>query len=115
MIRGLEHLPCEERLRDLGLFSLEKTRLRGDLIKVYKYLRCGRQRDLAILFSVFFGDRTRGNGHKIQHRKFRTNMRKNFFTVRVTERWDRLPREVVESPFLEIFKARLDAYLGSLL
>ena len=54
-------------------------------------------------------------GHKIEHRKFRTNTRKNFFTVRVMEHWNRLPRQVVESPSLEIFKAHLDAYLGSLL
>jgi len=47
--------------------------------------------------------------------KFHTNVCKNFLIVRVTGHWNRLPREVEESPSLEIFKARLDAYLGSLL
>ncbi|KGL78166.1 hypothetical protein N309_02620, partial [Tinamus guttatus] len=50
-------------------------------------------------------------GCKLKHRKFNLYMRKNFFTVRVTEPWNRLPREVVESPFLEIFQTRLDATL----
>ncbi|KFV84661.1 hypothetical protein N308_02718, partial [Struthio camelus australis] len=55
------------------------------------------------------------NGQKLNHGKFHLNLRKNFFTVRVAEHWTRLPREVVESPSLEIFKARLDVILGNML
>ena len=82
MIKGLEHLFYEEMLNDLGLFSLEKRRLRGDLINIYKYLRCGRQRDKARLFSVMCSDWTRRNSNRLKHRKFCTNVCKNFFTMR---------------------------------
>ncbi|KGL81812.1 hypothetical protein N309_14160, partial [Tinamus guttatus] len=51
------------------------------------------------------------NGHTLTHRKFCLNMRRNLFPVRVTEPWNRLPREAVESPSLEIFQTRLDAAL----
>jgi len=115
MMRGLEHLPCEERLRELDLFILKKRRLRGDLINAYKYLKGGGQEDGAKLFSVVPRDRTRGNGHKLKQKKFQLDTRKNFFPLRVTEPWNRLPREAGDSPSLEIFKPRLDKVLCSLL
>ncbi|XP_075270075.1 uncharacterized protein LOC142360568 [Opisthocomus hoazin] len=115
MMRGLEHLPYEERLRELALFRLKKRRLRGDLINAYKYLQGGGQEDGAKLFSVVPSDRTRSNGHKLEQRKLQLKTRKNFFPLRVTEPWPRLPREAVESPSLEIFRIRLDKVLCSLL
>ena len=89
------------------------------------HLRCGPHGDGPFrweaakwiwgLFPVVPSDRTRGSGHKLKQRKFQLNTRKNFFPLRVTEPWNRLPREVVESPSLEIFQTRLAAVLCSLL
>jgi len=74
----------------------------------YKCLKSGCQEDGARLFPVVPSDRTRGKGHKPKQRKFQLKMRKNFFTLRVTEPWPRLPREAVKSPSLEIFKTCLN-------
>ncbi|PKU47143.1 rna-directed dna polymerase from mobile element jockey- hypothetical protein [Limosa lapponica baueri] len=114
MIRGLEHLCYEDRLRELGLFNLEKRRSWGDLIVAFQYLRGVYRKDGEILFTKACSDRTRGNGFKLERSRLRLDIRKKFFTMRVVEHWNRLPREVVEAPSLEIVKVRLDKALGNL-
>ncbi|KFP44940.1 hypothetical protein N324_01124, partial [Chlamydotis macqueenii] len=55
------------------------------------------------------------NSFKIEGDRFRLDKRKTFFTMRVVEHWNRLPREVVDAPSLETFKARLDEALSNLI
>jgi len=114
MIRGLEHLSCENRLRKLGLFSLEKRRLRGDLIEAFQYLKGAYKKDRERIFSSACCDRTRGNGFKLKEGRFRLDMRKKCLTMREVKHWHRLPREVVDARSLETFKARLDGALSNL-
>ena len=114
MIRGLEHLSYEERLRELGLFSLQRRTLRGDLTVAFQYLRGEYKQKGEWLFTRVDSDRTRGNGLKLRQRRFRLDTRRKFFTQRAVKHRNRLSKEVVDAPSLEAFKARLDVALGSL-
>ena len=111
MIRGLEHLSYEDRLTELGLFSLKALGRSNCSLPVPEgaYRKAGEG-----LFIRECSDRTRGNGFKLKEGRFRLDVRKKFFTVRVVRHWNRLPREVVEAPPLEVLKTRLDEDLGNL-
>jgi len=114
MIRGLEHLCCEERLREFGLFSLEKRRLQGDLIAAFQYLKGEAYKKAGEgLSSRVFSDRKRGNGFKLEEGRFRLAVRKEFFTMRMVKLWNMLPREALDAPSLTVFKARLDGALSN--
>jgi len=114
MIRGLEHLDCEELLRELGLFSLEKRQLWGNLLAVFQYLKGAYKKAGEGLSTRACSDRSRGNGFKLKEGRFTLNRRKKFFTMRVVRHWNRLPREVVDALSLEVLKSGLDGALSSL-
>ena len=115
MIQGLEHLCYKDRLRELGLSSLEKRRLQGDLVAAFQYLKGDYSKDGGNLYSKACCDRTRGNGFKLKEGRFRLDIRKKVCTMRVVKHWHRLPREVVDAPSLETFKVRLDGALSNLI
>ena len=94
MIRRLEHLPYEDRLRELGLFSLEKRRLQGDLIAAFQYLKGAYKQEGSQLFERIDNSNKRGNGFKLKEGRFRLDVRGKLFTLRVVRCWNSCPERL---------------------
>ena len=94
MIKGLQHLSYKDRLRELGLFSLENRRLQGDLITAFQYLKGAYRQEGNQLFGRVDNCRTRGNGLKLREGRFRLDVRGKFFTMRVVWCWNSCPENL---------------------
>ena len=90
-IRGLEMKPCEEILKKLNMFSLEKRGERGDVIELFKYLKISHAEGRHDLFLIIPECRTRNHRLKLQEAGFRLNIKKNLLTVRAAQQWNQLP------------------------
>ena len=106
-------LSYEESLNQLGLYSLEFRRVRGDLIEIYKILTGLDRVDSERIFPLVGESRTRGHSLRIRGKPFRTEVRRNFFTQRVVNMWDSLPQNVVEAKTFSDFKKKLEIALGA--
>jgi len=102
MIKGLEPLSYEERLRELGLFSLVEEKALGRPYCGLPVPEGAHKKAGEGLSTRAWSDRTRGDGVKLKAGRFRSDIRKKFVTVRVVRHWPRLLREIVDAPSLNI-------------
>ena len=109
MVSGLHGLPYEERLRFLGLQTLETRRHRADLILVYKLLHHLVDYDYRKLLTLSVSTHLRGHPLKLAKFQSRINIRLHSFPFRVVNPWNGLPASVVAAPSVNSFKHRLHA------
>ena len=114
-MKDLEHKSYGEQLRGLGLFSLEKRRIREDLMTFYSPLKGGCGKMGICLFSQVISVRMTSNGLKLRQGRFRLDIRKKLFSEKWLRFWNGLPREVVESLFLEVLKKHGDVVLRDII
>ncbi len=110
LVRGLHHVPYEERLCQLNLFSLERRRLRADLILASKFFK----EEVDLNPSEFFlrPSRTglRGHTYRLLQGPSRLRRRSGAFSVRIVKFWNRLPAHLVWASSVSIFKKQMDRH-----
>ena len=111
MIHEVRNLSYENRLKRLNLHSLERRRVRGDLIEVFKWMKGINKGDISRVLKVSSQDRTRSNGFKLDKFRFQKEIGRNWFGNRVVDEWNRLPSDIIAAPSLDSFKHRLDKYM----
>ena len=109
-VKSLKHLSYEDRLKKLNLFSMSFRRLRGDMIETFKILNGKYDENAAPTLHLSHNTRTRGNMQKLEIQKSKSNVRKNFFTVRVGKYWNSLPNSVINCDKVDNFKTNLDRF-----
>ena len=111
MIQGLRNLPYQDRLKRLNLHSLERRRVRGDLIEVFKWVKGYNKGDLEKVLTFSQQGITRSNGFKLEKIRFRKEIGRNWFSNRVVGEWNRLGSQVVSAKTIACFKKRLDSFM----
>jgi len=109
LIRGLKKLKYEERLKILNLHSLQYRRLRGGLIELFKILKGNSVPELQCMFHVN-KNTTRGHDFKLKKGFVKTLLRQNFFSQRVVNCWNSLPKDAIDSSSVQVFRNKLDKY-----
>jgi len=110
LVKGLKHKPYEERLKLLGITSLENRRVRGDLIQVFRIVKGFYKVNTEDFFVLDNGGghALRGHKWKLKVNRSRLQLRRCFFSRRVVNVWNKLPAHVVEASSVNCFKKRLD-------
>jgi hypothetical protein len=108
MIEGFRNLSYEKRLEETGLTTLSKRRLRADLIETFKIMKGIDKVDYNKFFKLSENNKVRGHSLKLIKNRSRLNLRKNFFSQRVINDWNKLPEEVISAQSVDVFKKRID-------
>ena len=110
-VPALRKFGYEDRLRFLGLTTLEQRRIRGDLIEAYKILTGKEKVDAGQFFQLAdTGYNLRGHSFKLAIARSHTEVRRHFFSQRVIRNWNNLPQKVIDAPTVNVFKNRLDKH-----